>query len=342
MSHLDAAQTLAQRYKLDAEKTALLISMAEPQPSSDVVRLWFWRGVVALAAALGGLGVVMWVAANWGDFGRFGRFGLLEVFVLVMSLGAAWYLSKQSAAADKDASGKASVTAAAMGLAAMFGIGALFAYFGQTYQTGADPWQLFALWALLAIPMCLALRSEILWMLWVIVATTGVALWLSTHSQHGWPVGQENFGAFAIACVLGTLIVVGVSTILKPWTGAGLWSLRTAMTIFAMALVSGGVAGLFAHQIAPQYLLALVLVMVMGCALAQPKLFDVFLLSVIALAAVVLLLAGLARVLFDGLNSDWFGALFILALSAAGLLAGMVRLILYLSKKHANKEGETK
>ena len=40
-----------------------------------------------------------------------------------------------------------------MGLLAMLGMGALFAYFGQTYQTGADPWQLFALWAALSLPL---------------------------------------------------------------------------------------------------------------------------------------------------------------------------------------------
>ena len=31
--------------------------------------------------------------------------------------------------------------------------GGLFASIGQTYQTGADPWQLFALWAALGLPL---------------------------------------------------------------------------------------------------------------------------------------------------------------------------------------------
>ena len=31
-----------------------------------------------------------------------------------------------------------------MALLAMLNIGGLFAFFGQTFQTGADPWQLFA------------------------------------------------------------------------------------------------------------------------------------------------------------------------------------------------------
>ncbi len=31
-------------------------------------------------------------------------------------------------------------------------LGVFLALFGQTYQTGADPWQLFANWALLILP----------------------------------------------------------------------------------------------------------------------------------------------------------------------------------------------
>ncbi len=37
-------------------------------------------------------------------------------------------------------------------LALALNIGALLALVGQTYQTGADPWQLFATWALLLLP----------------------------------------------------------------------------------------------------------------------------------------------------------------------------------------------
>jgi hypothetical protein len=47
-----------------------------------------------------------------------------------------------------------------LSLLALLNIGGLFAYFGQTYQTGADPWQLFSLWAALSLPLCLSVRGE--------------------------------------------------------------------------------------------------------------------------------------------------------------------------------------
>jgi len=56
------------------------------------------------------------------------------------------------------------------GLASMMpsSIGGLFAYFRQTYQTGADAWQLFALWAALGLPLCLGVGSVVPWAPWEI------------------------------------------------------------------------------------------------------------------------------------------------------------------------------
>jgi uncharacterized membrane protein len=39
------------------------------------------------------------------------------------------------------------------------GLGVLLALFGQTYQTGVDPWETFFNWALLMLPWTLPARS---------------------------------------------------------------------------------------------------------------------------------------------------------------------------------------
>jgi uncharacterized membrane protein len=46
-------------------------------------------------------------------------------------------------------------------------LGSLFALFGQTYQTGKDPWQLFMIWALFVTPIAFTSRSSSLWVLWL-------------------------------------------------------------------------------------------------------------------------------------------------------------------------------
>ena len=56
-------------------------------------------------------------------------------------------------------------------------LGGLLAFVGQTYQTGADAWQLFAVWAALALIWVSLSRSDWLWLLWVLIAATGLAMW---------------------------------------------------------------------------------------------------------------------------------------------------------------------
>src|SRR5256885_7275137 len=139
--------------------------------------------LAALAAAtLGGLGIILWVAAQWDTLGRFGRFTLLQGIVVVMCAGA---LARPAARAP-------------LALLALFAIGGLFAYFGQTYQTGADAWQLFAWWAVLALPLCLGLRSDLLWAPWALVAMSAVSLWVQAHTGHRWRVQPDALGAHLI------------------------------------------------------------------------------------------------------------------------------------------------
>ena len=60
-----------------------------PAPQPPQLAVWYPRGVAILGAALGGLGLVMWIAAHWDTLGRTGHFALLQGLVLVMAAGAA-------------------------------------------------------------------------------------------------------------------------------------------------------------------------------------------------------------------------------------------------------------
>lgn len=119
-------------------------------------RLLLWSGAVALAAA-----VVFFIAHNWNDLGRFAKFGLVELLLLAAVLGY-WRMGPDRAA------GNASL------LVASILLGALLALFGQTYQTGADSWELFANWAALMAPWVLIGRFAGLWMLWIAVADVAI------------------------------------------------------------------------------------------------------------------------------------------------------------------------
>jgi uncharacterized membrane protein len=332
---VDTAYDLARTHKLAAQQRAQLLALAAPMPQAGSMRTWFWRVVTASAAALGGFGVILWVAANWEDFGRWGRFALLQISILVFCLGAAWLLARKA----RTQAPKKAMAAASMGLVAMLCTGALFAYFGQTYQTGADPWQLFALWAALTLPLCLALRSDVLWAPWGLVAITGISLWLQAYSQHSWRFEANNFPVYAMAATMGVAVATVLGPLLRRYTGAGVWSFRLVVTLNVLGLTAGGVAALFDSNVQPQYLLALVLLAAGFVLWLQPKSFDVYALSAAALGLVVLLVGGLAHLLARGGTSDLGGSFFLLAIAAGGLLTVATKLILTAQKNQTMQQG---
>ena len=226
-----ALSDIAVEHRLDAAAMRRLEELAGVRAEPVTLAAWLPRGVAVLAAALGGLGVVFWIAANWQTLGRFGRFALLEGFILVMCASALWRPAAR----------------APLGLLALLAIGALFAYFGQTYQTGADPWQLFAVWAVLALPLCVAARSDVLWAPWALVVMTGISLWVQAHTGHRWRVRPDDLVVHLLGW-LSALVLIGVlSAPLRRQTGAGVWAQRMALTLAVAMIASTAVAAIVTH-----------------------------------------------------------------------------------------------
>lgn len=120
-------------------------------------KLMLALGALSLACA-----VVFFFAFNWDALGRFSRFGLVQVLMLAAII-TYWRLGT-----DKLAAKLALLVATIL-------LGAALALYGQTYQTGADPWQLFATWALLMLPWALVGRFAATWLLFL--ALLNVALY---------------------------------------------------------------------------------------------------------------------------------------------------------------------
>ncbi len=292
--------------------------------SAQPERLHFWlpRVIGVLAAALAGLGVILWVAANWDVLGRTGRFALLMGTVALAGTGAAWRPRARIPLA----------------LLALFGMGGLFAYFGQTYQTGADAWQLFALWAVLALPLCLGARSDAVWVPWTVVAFTAVTLWTHTHLGHRWQANRGDLAVHGVAwlAMLGVVLLLGRGT--QRHTGAGLWSLRTAVLLAVSSITFAALLALFTSPIRVHYGLGLLLLVAAAVWFARHRSFDVFALSAVALGLVTLLTAGLARMVLREGRIEHAGALLLVGLVAAGLLTAAVSAVMRLLNRHAEQE----
>ena len=308
---------LAARHRLDAGATQRLQQLAGfgEEPAS-LPRRWA-LGTAVLGAALGGLGILFWIAANWASLGRFGRFALLQSVVVVMCAGA---LARPGARAP-------------LSLLALLATGGLFAYFGQTYQTGADAWQLFALWALLALPLALAVRSDVVWTPWTLVAMSAIALWVQAHTGHEWRVQPDDLRAHLTGWLLGAVVLAALSPALQRISGAGVWSLRSALTLWVVLVTSTALGGLFHRDVAPHYGWGLAVFAVAAAAFASRRFGDLYGLSAVALGFDTLLVAGLARWLLEGHRGDWIGPLLLIGLAAAGLLAATVSAILELGRR---------
>ncbi len=320
-----ALHELEAAHGLDEGASRRLQALAGLGDEPRALKRWLPLGLAVLAAALLGLGLIFWIAANWETLGRFGRFAVLQGAIVAMGIGAlarpAWR--------------------APLALVVLLATGALFAYFGQTYQTGADPWQLFALWAALALPLALAVRSDLLWAPWTLVAFVAIALWIHAHTGHRWRVGPDDLAVHLLGWAAAGAIVLAMSALARRLTGAGVWALRTAVTLAVVVITSTALAGLFSRSVATHYGFGLLVLAALAAAFVPRRSFDVFALSAVALGLNTLAVAGLGRLLFENAHGDPIGRLFLLGALAAGMLAASVNGVLRLARAHAAAEGAT-
>src|SRR5689334_14549029 len=174
---------LAEFHSLTPTKVEALLDLAQARPSrAEGLRFLGLclriAGILSLAA-----GVVFFVAANWARVAVFGRFALVEL-VLVACVGVAFW--------------KPSPRFAGRGATflAFVATSALLALFGQTYQTGADLYELFLGWALLGLPLVFAARWSVASAAWVLVLNISLMLFCGFHPAGGllWVIfGSDHF-----------------------------------------------------------------------------------------------------------------------------------------------------
>jgi uncharacterized membrane protein len=185
----------AEHHQLSASNVDLTLSLAGARPTPAethrfAIRVLMLAGVISLAA-----GVVFFVAANWDALRVAGRFALLEALMLASLVLA---LLRPP---PKDIGRYALLTA-------FVTTGALLALFGQTYQTGADVYELFLTWTVVALPFVLAGQWSVLWAAWVLVLNVSLALFCGFRPDGGplgilfSPAGLTTSGLLLIAAMV--------------------------------------------------------------------------------------------------------------------------------------------
>lgn len=161
-------------------------------------RVFAFGGALLLSAA-----AVFFLAYNWDAMHRFARLALVVGVLAACCAGA--------------------LCARPLGTgwrAALFGAcvatGAVLALVGQTYQTGADVWELFAAWAALMLPFAWLSRSTASWVLWLGVANLALMRALSQSVWWGFLDTLSNAQAL-LAIAAFNLIVLLVFEAFARW-----------------------------------------------------------------------------------------------------------------------------
>lgn len=280
---------LASRFALDAARRERLWALSGLHQRPPTLLPHLHRGLAVLAALLLGAGLIFWVAANWPEQTRAFKLHLLEAAVLA-SAGAALLWPRGRTA---------------LLLLATLALGGLLAFVGQTYQTGADAWQLFATWAALALVWALAVRRDAMWTLWLLIAGLALGLWsgdalfdplsalLGWHRGRGWLTPLLWALIFLLPLALPRLRLLAPGATAAPLS----WRLATLMALSAWCIHA--LLALFTYQPTWQYFFNGGLVLA-AAALAwawRPR--DFVVLAAAVLTLNVLVVAGFANLLWD-------------------------------------------
>ena len=286
------------------------LELATGTPDAKAWGVFLSRTLGLLGSVLLLAGAICAVAYNWTKIGRFGKFALVEVAIVAAAL-LAWRLLPRL-------SGRIALFAAAVL------VGPLLAIYGQTYQTGADPYGLFTTWAALIVPWVIAARFSLLWLLLILLLDVGMMLWwsqvvgandlpalpLAIAALHGiafvaweWQLARprpwldERWAAHVVAAGAFAALTIGSAVFIVEDREAGLAGLASLL------LLAGAIAAVF-HQYRR----------------VRP---DLLMVTLAGLSGLVALAVFVGRIIFDWLDLEIFGFLLMTAFVIAEITFGV-------------------
>ncbi len=210
-------------------------------------------------------------------------------------------------------------------------IGVFFAVFGQIYQTGADAWQLFALWALLMLGFVGLSRFPGQWILqWSI---TGLALLLWMQQTIHW-----NYGEYWIRGLIMALYTLGIWTLQilltrrYRWLSV-LWLRVLTLFIGHLWLFSAAVIALFDDNVV---VLFTVVTLVAGLLWWHWQKGRDLLSQVIGAVTLAMLIWALSLYVSTRDSGDVIGIAVVMLMVTVGLSVGCYKAVIALKKQYAD------
>ncbi|MBP7958762.1 MAG: DUF2157 domain-containing protein [Thiopseudomonas sp.] len=282
---------------------ALEVTHSAPSPADNL--RFLSRVILTFAMLLLCSGVIFFFAYNWDDLSRYSKFAIAQG-ALILSLLPLLRLNLQQPA------GQTALFAASLL------VGALLALIGQTYQSGADTYQLFLVWATLITPWVLLARMPALWLLLLLLLNLSLGLALVNLAIRYLfePFTHPLWSVFALnisAAGLWMLMTKGsASTALLRWG-------ERIIALFCLLIITGLAIGQIYSWTSSD---ALTLPVWLGFSLLWLYLYrlrqlELTMLSALAMAAIILCVIILAEALSDIIATEILFLL--LTLSLMGL-----------------------
>ncbi len=279
---------------------ARALELASGNPPAELWLRYLRRGLLVLGASLALAGVIFFFAYNWAALGRFEKLGLISAAIVAAAV-TGWQRS-----------------GSLVGNVALFAgsilVGALLAVYGQAYQTGADPFELFVAWMLLILPWTVAARTPAFFTLQLVLANVALSLfWVQV-------LDRSDRGALELLLVLfglNALALLAHEALARPDPTAPHWFTRLLATVCCGLLLGptvGAAIGEAGGALGWLALLSLVVALAgvsLGFGRGPRK--DLYVVAVFWASALVPLDAAITKSLFDGWVSG-AGPFFLLGL----------------------------
>lgn len=307
---------------LDANKLEQALAITDSAPSAAAKLNFLSHVVLVFAVVLLCSGVIFFFAFNWDDLSRYAKFAIAQT-VLVLSLLPLLRFKLSH-----------SIGQAALFAASLL-VGALLALVGQTYQSGADTYQLFLIWAVLITPWTLLARMPALWLLLLVLLNLSLVLALDTLTIDRLPAPFTHLGWLLFALNIGAAAVWHRATCHTPETRLLRWG-GQSISLYSLLIITVLALDYISSWSARDELTLPVAVLFAGLwlYLYRIRTLDLTMLSALLMAVIVLSVTALSNALTDHMATD--SLLLLLALSVMGLSSAAALWLKHLSQ-HATR-----
>ncbi len=258
-------------------------------------------------------GVIFFFAYNWEEMHPFVKMGIVCV-LLIGCVAMGGYTKIPQTAKNTILMGAALL------------VGALFAVYGQVYQTGADSWELFAVWTVCIAIWVVVAGFAPLWLLFLALVNTTIYLyWMYSHSD-------EMLLSVILFAVNTGFVIIGEFLSLKQRPG---WLFVTVGLFAAINTTVWIIAGIYGYHdgwLLGVNLLFTTIVYVVGAVYSLQCRYTSYLL-VIAASIIAILTALLIKFINEPIAATFVAGLFVI-----GCVAVLSRIIYRLNKQwHGTK-----